>query len=342
VSQGSVRQPYDQPEEGFDSLQFSGDVRVGVADVPAGRGCKSNVVARVVAANSEDVTHLVRWCLTPLESSLGTVPYADRIHGTPPAQRANSLGATPVLHRPKSRPVLMSPHDRLWLMQLTDATLPTGGFTHSGGVEAAFQFGLLRVKGNTEGELLTLLSALATSHSRLHIPFAATAHACVSGAPPDGEDLASLGRRLQALLVVNPAACRASELQGRALARLAVPLLGGNQHAVFTSFCQDVVSSKHGAHGHAAIIFGALFGVLGLEPQVMVEAFVHMTVRDALSAAVRLNLVGPLRAVALHAEVMETQDFVLSYDLPWAAGTAPLLEASHMCHVMLRSRLFQT
>ena len=63
-------------------------MRMGVADVPTGVGSQSNVVARVVAACSEDVSHLVRWCLTPLQSSLVTVPYADRIHGTTPAKRA--------------------------------------------------------------------------------------------------------------------------------------------------------------------------------------------------------------------------------------------------------------
>ena len=88
AGQGSVRELHDQFEEDFDSLQFSGEVRMGVADVPTGVGSQSNVVARVVAACSEDVTHLVRWCLTPLESSLVTVPCADRIHGTTPAKRA--------------------------------------------------------------------------------------------------------------------------------------------------------------------------------------------------------------------------------------------------------------
>ena len=88
----------------------------------------------------------------------------------------------------------------------------------------------------------------------------------------------------------------------------------------------------------------------------------YTATRDVLSAAVRLNLVGPLRAVALQAEVsaalpkLQQQGaagaaptaggagggHASAAALTRAAGSAPLLEATHACHELLEMRLFQT
>merc|ERR1719231_217389 len=119
-------------------------------------------------------------------------------------------------------------------MQLADATLPTGGFAHSGGVEAAAQLGLLRRGRLGEPDLANLLQAAAHSHVALNAPFAAAAYELLRNAPIDGasgceeiqEKLQELDKQLHALLAPNAPACRASELQGRALARLATTLLG--------------------------------------------------------------------------------------------------------------------
>ena len=74
------------------------------------------------------------------------------------------------------------------------------------------------------------------------------------------------------------------------------------------------------------------------------DAFVHTTARDILSAAVRMNVVGPLAAVPLHAAVIEEAAIVVD-GLPGcerAAGGAPLLDAAHACHDILERRLFLT
>lgn len=52
--------------------------------------------------------------------------------------------------------------------------------------------------------------------------------------------------------------------------------------------------------GHFATAFGLLAARLGLPKEACLSAFAYCTVRDCLSAAVRLNLVGPLQAVGLH------------------------------------------
>ena len=54
-----------------------------------------------------------------------------------------------------------------------------------------------------------------------------------------------------------------------------------------------------GAPAHGAPALGALAALLGLPARTVVDAFIYMTARDFFSAAVRLNLVGPLQAIAL-------------------------------------------
>ena len=61
---------------------------------------------------------------------------------------------------------------------------------------------------------------------------------------------------------------------------------------------------------------------------------------------VRLGLVGPLRAVALQADVATatTDEVVAAAALGCevAAGTAPLMDAAHACHDLFQRRMFQS
>jgi len=69
---------------------------------------------------------------------------------------------------------------RFALMQIIDASLPTGGFAHSGGLEAAAQLGLLGFGGGSsmqagyrvrEGDLLDLMESSMRSQIQLQGPF---------------------------------------------------------------------------------------------------------------------------------------------------------------------------
>ena len=49
-----------------------------------------------------------------------------------------------------------------------------------------------------------------------------------------------------------------------------------------------------------AVALGALCALLELPEQAVLDAFIYTSSRDLLSAAVRLNLIGPLAAVSLY------------------------------------------
>merc|ERR1719401_1732136 len=109
-------------------------------------------------------------------------------------------------------------------------------------------------------------------------------------------------------------------------------------------------------------MFGLGGAVLGLPRDVTLHALAHCAVRDAISAAVRLNVVGPLKGVELQAAVMrdlrpELEDAAsfactaagaaVDFDeverlVGRAASAAPLAECAHSAHDLLEARLFVT
>ena len=127
--------------------------------------------------------------------------------------------------------------------------------------------------------------------------------------------MASLNAQQHALLAANGPACRASMLQGSTLARIATSWLGGAHHGghgqdgtegtvVAAAAAARGVLALPARHAHGAPALGALAALLGLPARSAVDAFIYMTARDFVSAAVRLNLIGPLAAISLQSEVI--------------------------------------
>ena len=218
------------------------------------------------------------------------------------------------------------------------------------------------------------------------------------------EDFVALDRRLAARLVGNAAATRASAATGAALLRAAIAAFGNpnpnaNETEEFepkSSFLSEPLTealrrAKASARSeraratrlpgaHVAVVFGAVSGALGFGAKHAARMFVYLTLRDTLSAATRLNLLGPLaagaamrrcaaradasaaeaadacaRAADLAAAVPRFRDFDDFDDAPRrkrravllamtsrAASSAPLVDVVHAGHDALLSRLFNT
>ena len=257
---------------------LAGEAHLGACDVDAAAALGPLTIGRLVAEHTDDVYRLLHRCLGPLGVELGAPPYAGRIHARASARaptRSDVAGTGAMVRAMPARaegpaPDTSDPHERrgvdrlsgaqlLRLIHLCDSGLPTGGFAHSGGLEAAAQLGVhlgpnaSRDAGApadaTTPFVRAFAAAAAGSACQLLAPFALAAfdvaaselralsggvgdRADAAADRPDGDALdaaagsalarwADIDSWLHAHLAANGPACRASLQQGRALARLA-------------------------------------------------------------------------------------------------------------------------
>jgi urease accessory protein len=208
------------------------------------------------------------------------------------------------------------------VLQLADSAFPTGGFAHSMGLEAMLQTGEL---GALEPFCVELIDQ--TAHGALPLVAAAWDEPARLG------ELDGLARAI----TWSHVAARASHAQGRALLDVAARSFGHPELARARAASLD---------GHLAPIFGAVTRVLGVERDDALATFLHLTVRGALSAAVRLGCCGPGEAQAihhrLHPHLAAALAVARTLTLDDLAQTAPVIELVQATQDRLYSRLFQS
>ena len=206
-----------------------------------------------------------------------------------------------------------------WLaLQLADSAFPSGGFAHSGGLEAAAQAGEVP-------DLERFLRDLVWQAAHGSLPLASAAH------ERPGQ-LAVLDARADVFLL-NHVANRASRQQGRAFLQtcaLSFPELA------------DLREQGRRLCRHHAPLFGAVLQRLGIEREEMQRLLLFGMLRAAVSAAVRLALAGTHEAQALQARLAPALDEALraSAALREPVQTAPLVDLLQGTHDRLYSRLF--
>jgi urease accessory protein len=216
-----------------------------------------------------------------------------------------------------------------WLVwQLADSALPTGGFAHSHGLEAAWQQGEVDRRS-----LPQFLDDAIAQAGRGALPFVTSAHMVPA-------DLERTDHRCDAF-IRNVVGNRASRVQGRAW-------LATVERSFPTSevrgMCELARSPRIARH--YAPLFGATLRVLGVDLTTTQRLFLYGVCRGVSAAAVRLGLVGTtdaqrlIAASAGHAERTIARSAGLRADE--AAQTAPLIDLWQAAQDRLYSRLFQS
>jgi urease accessory protein len=217
----------------------------------------------------------------------------------------------------------------LLVWQLIDSGFPSGGFAHSGGLEAAVQHGHVV---DSVGVRAFARQSLAQC-GRSALPLVTAAH-------HRPENIAELDELCDVFLS-NPIANRASRAQGRALM---TSVARSFPDAPVTTIAAGV--RIEAAAGHYPPLFGALYALLDVTLIDTQRAFLYIASRSVSSAAVRLGLIGAYEGQTIHAELAPHIDTVIHECGALApdaiAQTAPLIDLFQSTHDRLYSRLFQS
>jgi urease accessory protein UreF len=233
-------------------------------------------------------------------------------------------------------------------------------------MEVAQQFGFLNDNDHVEAYLLAATHSalqLATPYVVAGMNAVATATTPTSTATKIMDDTLvtawkALDQQHHALLVSNSPACQASIDQGHGLLRVALAWSQKQSHrkSIMYEQLRLLQSALPHHHGHLAPIFGIVLSLLGItNPHVACHMLAYSMARDMVSAAVRLNAIGPLASVSILDRVQQSlyknsnipnnnsnHNGMESSSLEDAASSAPLLDVLHPCHDMLAVRLFRS
>jgi urease accessory protein len=228
------------------------------------------------------------------------------------------------------------------LMQLADSALPTGGLSHSFGLEMLAAEGALAADG-----LKAFLEGYLEEVGLLEVAFCRAAHRL--GAQADSFDAVGwldLNEQIGAFKLARESR-EASAKLGRRLIELALALRGESEWPTL----QAAHQASRQAHGdiHHCAAFGLVCGALGMEEVASAAAYFQQSITSLVSACQRLMPLGQTQAarilwrlkpsivrIAARSETIKVGGGG-EYEV---ACFAPLVEVSSMRHPMLSTRLF--
>ena len=219
------------------------------------------------------------------------------------------------------------------LLHLADSALPAGSYAFSSGLEGAYHLGLLQSTAALEEFVQSVLETAARSD----ILFV---HSCYVPAAMDFQRLGVMLLFYDAMATA-PALRRASNTQGKNWLRLLVDLY---PQAGLDNLRRWLVDS--GQPTHFAVLFGATLHAAGFAEEEAQQLFLFQILRDQMSAAVRLGIIGPLEATrrqqGLYGYCSQLLKEVKGLDYTRATRAAPQLDIAQSLHDHLYSRLFQS
>jgi urease accessory protein len=217
------------------------------------------------------------------------------------------------------------------LLHLVDSALPTGSFAYSYGLESSVTFGLIR----TGAELRHYLYSFLQQVTSLELPFLLS---CSQHAGLDA-DLHPIAEEYDALLLV-PVLHRASVTQAKNWLRLL--------ESFYPEAGLPEISRWHEATGlplHFVPAFGLALTRLDFPVPDIQTMYLHMALRDQISAAIRLGVIGPMAGHRLQHDFYAVFEELLSrhagQGYQQASRSAVLLDTAQAFHDDIYSKLFQ-
>ncbi|WP_460582337.1 urease accessory protein UreF [Hymenobacter arcticus] len=215
------------------------------------------------------------------------------------------------------------------LLHLADSALPTGSFAYSYGLESSLTFGLVR----TETEFRAYLYSFLQQAVSFELPFITSAILLIDN------ELDNLLTEYDAQLLA-PALHRASLTQGKNWLKL---LDSFYPEAGLAQLGEEL--ARRQVPAHFVPLFGLSLGKTGFAQAAIQATYLHLVLRDQLSAAIRLGFIGPMAGHRLQHDFYAVFDNLLSAaDIrPYTEATrcTVLLDVAQLLHDDIYSRLFQ-
>ena len=222
--------------------------------------------------------------------------------------------------------------DRLGhLLHLGDSALPAGGYAFSNGLEGAYQLGLLKSPTALEQYLRTAIEAAVFSE----IPFIHSSYHLSDDDSPL-EMLAFYDAMLTA-----PAVRRASLVLGKNWLRLLADLY---PQAGLVELRRRFAVEQWPSH--YTVVFGLTLCATGFTEDEAQQLYLFQVLRDQMSAAVRLGIIGPMEAArrqgGLYPHATRMLAEVAGNSYLQARRSTPQIDIAQGVHDHLYSRLFQS
>jgi len=221
----------------------------------------------------------------------------------------------------------------LALLQLADSGLPTGSYAFSNGLESAYHLGLFESPAALDDFLRCSVEAVACGE----IPFV---ESCFALGEDDWQQVGEMLTWYEAM-VTAPAVQRASLITGKNWLRL---LEGLYEEVGLGALRQRLVADNLPLH--FTLVFALSLKNVGFDLGQVKRLLIFQSLRDQVSAAVRLGLMGPLEAARRLRHLNDYGEMVLArvgaLSYKQAHRSLPQLDIVQGMHGYLYSRLFQS
>ncbi|MBL6449410.1 hypothetical protein JMN32_24070 [Fulvivirga sp. 29W222] len=217
------------------------------------------------------------------------------------------------------------------LMHLVDSSLPTGSFANSSGLESSITFGMIKDVFQFKNYLYSFLQQSAS----MDIPFI---NSCFNHQNLD-DNLLQVTESYNATMLV-PSIHKASVIQGKNWLRLMASFYPGDDTLEISTWF-----SKHAIPIHFVILFPLCMKRAGFSLPDIHTMYLHIVLRDQVSAAIRLGFIGAMEGNKLQHDFYTLFDDVLEKYLTKgyteASRSAFLLDTAQVFHEFIYSKLFQ-
>ncbi|WP_460622156.1 urease accessory protein UreF [Hymenobacter tenuis] len=217
------------------------------------------------------------------------------------------------------------------LLHLVDSAIPTGSFAYSYGLECSITFGLVTTPFALRNYLYSYLQQAGSAE----LPFIHSAYQLTEKSPA----FQVAAEEYDAQLLV-PSLYKASAVQGRTWLKLLATFYPGAELATIANwFAAQAIPP------HFTLVFTLALQRVGFALEEIKAMYLHMLLRDQLSAAIRLGFLGPLEGHQLQHDFYAVFEHILAgqagKEYGQAARSAFLLDAAQVMQEDIYSKLFQ-